>query len=94
MRELCALSGRSGSRRAGSQWSVGLLHQASAPKGVEGARQTKISLVICMAATADGSCGGGCICAYSAQPPSVQEFAWLHDRPPCRNSLTGSQGVE
>lgn len=29
---------------------------------------------------------------HSAQPPCVQEFAWLHDRPPCRNSLTGVPG--
>lgn len=25
-------------------------------------------------------------------PPSLQEFAWLHDRPPCRNSLTAAPG--
>lgn len=51
-RELCALSGRSGSRRAGSHLSVGPAATASSirTQGVWRGSETKISLARCLAA--------------------------------------------
>lgn len=62
-----------------------LLQQASAPKGVE---------VVWWPPKPRSHLSDGwlLLLMHSAQPPCVQEFAWLHDRPPCRNSLTGVPG--
>lgn len=79
-RELCALSGRSGSRRAGSHLSVGPAATASSirTQGVWRGSETKISLARCLAAATCCLLLSALLvvaaCMYSAArtPPNMQ----------------------
>lgn len=93
--ELCALLGRSGSRHGRSHSSTRRRRCCTKhpyPRGVEGQANQDLT---CQIAADDGVVVVlvATYIMYSCPlPQRAGAPPWLHDRPPCRNSLTGGRG--